>query len=123
MHKRWALHIITSASGGSKYSACARFSVCFLSACESRKLFYSLLTIVLSATSSASSEDTLSTHEIGRISAEVFSDDDESSLLYRGSCGIMMSCLLALVCLFFLWCMVACMVVMLANAGQEVDSA
>ena len=83
-----------------------------------------LLTIVLSATSSASSEDTPSTHEIGRISAEVFSDDDESSLLYRGICGVMMSsCLLALVCLFFLRCMVACMFEMLANAGQEMDSA
>ena len=64
------------------------------------KLLYSLLTIVLSATSSASSEDTPSTHEIGRISAEVFSDDDESSLLERGSCGVTMSsCLFALVCL------------------------
>ena len=41
--------------------------------CESGKLFYSLLTIVLWATSSASSEDTPSTHKIGRISAEVFS--------------------------------------------------
>ena len=34
-----------------------------------------------SKASSASSEDTPSTQEIGRISAEGFSDDDESSLL------------------------------------------
>ena len=83
-----------------------------------------VLLLAESATSSASSEDIPSTHEIGQISAEVFSDENESSLLYRGSCGVMMSsCLLALVCLFFLWCMVACMVEMLANAGQEMDSA
>ena len=83
-------------------------------------LFYSLLTIVLWTTSSASSEDTPSTHEIGRTSAEVFSDVDEFSLLQRGSCGVTMSsCLFALVCLFFLRCMVE----MLVNAGQEMDSA
>ena len=68
--------------------------------CEFCKLFYSLLTIVLSATLSAPSEDTPSSYEIGRISAEVFSDDDEFSL--RGSYDVTMSsCLFALVCLFF----------------------
>ena len=56
-----------------------RFSVLFLSAMRISQIVLLLVTIVLSATSSASSEDTPSTHKIGRISAEVFPDDDESS--------------------------------------------
>ena len=51
----------------------------------------------------------------------MFSDHDESILLQRSSCGVKMpSCLFALVCLFFF---LRCLVEMLVNAGQEMDSA
>ena len=61
------------------------FSVRFLSAMRiSQTVLFLADDSPLSNVSSASSEDTPSSHEIGRISAEVFllfSDDDESSLL------------------------------------------
>ena len=51
----------------------------------------------------------------------MFSDHDESILLQRSSCGVKMpSCLFALVCHFFF---LRCLVEMLVNAGQEMDSA
>ena len=51
----------------------------------------------------------------------MFSDHDESILLQRSSCGVKMpSCLFAFVCHFFF---LRCLVEMLVNAGQEMDSA
>ena len=44
---------------------------------------------------------------------------DESSLICCSVAVVASRCLFALVCLFFLWCMVD----MLVNAGQEMDSA
>ena len=84
------------------------------------KVFYSLLTIVLAATSFASSEDTPSTHRWKAKSAE-FPPKCFLITMNLFCCGVKMSsCLFALVFPFFF---LGCLVEMLVNAGQEMDSA
>ena len=90
-------------------------------------LFYSLLTIVLAATSSASSEDTPSTHRYKAKSAEFPPKCFRITMnlfccsvaVVASRCRHVSSHLLVYACLFFLRCLVE----MLVNGGQEMDSA
>ena len=102
-----------------------RFSVPFLSGYANlAKLFYSLLPIVLAVTSSASSEDTPSTHRYKAKSAEF------PPKCFRITSWIYFVVAWQLwrqdvvmsfrICLFFF---LRCLVEMLVNAEQEMDSA
>ena len=88
------------------------------------KLFCSLLTIVLVAASSASSEDTPSTHRYKAKSAEFPPKCFQITMnLFCCSVAVVASRCRHVSSHLFVFFFLRCMVEMLVNAGQEMDSA